>query len=351
MPAKKKEAVEKASLEELLKITQQHVGKGNRVLMGDDPKLKMATITSGIPELDRIIGGGWRCGRFAMIVGEASMGKTLLTQRAIVSFQALGKTCAFIDPERTFDGEWFGKTGVDVSKLIVLRPNSTEQAFDVACEWVENGIDLVVIDSLAALTPLRRMENTLVDQNQMGLNAAKIGEGIQKLNNTNMDSMIIFTNQMRSKIGIVYGNPESIPGGMAQKFYATYIVHVRRGGWLLDGKAKIGMEIKMTTDKNKLAPPQQEAITQFMFTGLFDSIGGLIELIKEFDVIPHLAGRYQWEDEKFHGAEEFHKFLDANPHVVDELREMVEKAMDAEPDPDVWEETEMTEEELSKWES
>ncbi len=331
-PNKKSESpkTEHEQLAELLEMTQGAIGK-DRVHFGSNPDLHMDTISTGVMELDRIIGGGWRMGRIGMVVGEASMGKTLITQWTIAAFQKRGMTCGFMDPERTFDAEWFTKTGVDVSKLIVVRPENTEQAFDIACMWAKSKMDLIVLDSIAALVPKMRAEHKLEDREVMGLAANKLGEGIRQLNNVNLHSFVLFTNQLRSKLGVVYGSPDTIPGGRAQKFVATYILNVRRAGWIPDSKDRQGYKLKIITDKNKLAPPFQEAEIPFLFTGVIDTIGGLIELIKEFDVIPHKAGFFKWEEKTYHGADAFKTFLASDEESRIRLQAEVEKTMKAEP--------------------
>ncbi|KKL77392.1 hypothetical protein LCGC14_2035340, partial [marine sediment metagenome] len=174
----------------LMDLTTDRVGK-KRGMWGDDERLKMDTIALGIPQFDEIIDGGWRRGRIGMVVGEASMGKTLVTQWTIVAFQRRGLVCGFIDPEKTFDAEWFTKTGVKTNELIVARPSSTEEAFDLAGEWAENGMDLIVVDSLAALVPKYRAEHELAEKEVMGLAAHKISEGLAQFTNQNWDSFML----------------------------------------------------------------------------------------------------------------------------------------------------------------
>ncbi len=163
-------------LADMFKVTQTAVGAGHgdRVMLGDDPALKLPTISTGVPELDRILGGGVRLGRMGMVIGEASMGKTLITQWVIAAFQRRGMLCAMIDPEHTYDADWFEKTGVDPTKLIMLRPSSTEQAFDVACEWVKKKIDLIVIDSVAVVVLIVRSEHIVEEWVVIGCSVAHL---------------------------------------------------------------------------------------------------------------------------------------------------------------------------------
>ncbi|KKN86934.1 hypothetical protein LCGC14_0264970 [marine sediment metagenome] len=308
----------------LMDITKARVG-AKRGLMGDDPKLHMETIETDIPGLDDILAGGWRRGRMGMVIGEASMGKTLIMQWTIRAFQQKGYVCGFIDPEKTFDAEWFEKTGVNTSELLVVRPTSTEQAFDLACDWAANGMDFIGIDSLAALVPVYRLEHDLEEKDVMGLHARKVGEGLAQLTNRNWDSFILCTNQLRSKLGIVYGSPDEIPGGRAQKFYASYILKVRRAGWVEDNGRKVGYNLNIRTIKNKLAPPEQECQFPFMFTGTIDTLVGLLELAKDLNIIPVGKGGYaHWKGKTIHGAAKLREHFEENPADVEELTMLVE---------------------------
>ncbi len=338
MPPKKPKVdetlTEHEQLANIISLTQGVVKDKDRVMFGDDPRAAFETISTDVMEVDRILGGGWKLGRMGMVIGEATMGKTLLMQWTIAAFQKRGHLCGFMDTEHTFDAEWFSKTGVDVSKLIVFRPAHTEQAFDVACVWVENNVTLVCMDSVAALVPKMRTENTLEEREVMGLSARKLNEGIMQLNNVNKGSFILYTNQMRSKIGVVYGSPDTIPGGKAQEFMMSYIVRVRRSGWLPDTKDRKGYKVKFITEKNKLMPPFMEGEVPFMFTGVIDTIGGLIELAKEFDCVNLKSGYFRWGDHVLHGHEAFKKFLEDNEDVLQELKDMVAQAMEAVLDPE-----------------
>ncbi len=335
MPVKKDEPMtDDERRADMLKVTQVAVGTGHgdRVMLGDDPRLKLPTISTDVPELDRILGGGVRLGRMGMVIGEASMGKTLITQWVIAAFQRRGMLCAMIDPEHTYDAEWFAKTGVDPARLIMLRPSCTEQAFDVACKWVEKKIDLIVMDSVAALVPKMRAEHTLEEREVIGLAARKLSEGMAQLTNVNTRTFVLFTNQLRSKVGVVYGSPDTIPGGRAQRFYMTYIIHARRAGWIPDTKDRQGYRLKMLTEKNKLAPPFAESEVPFMFDGTIDNVGGLIEMIKEFDVIEHKSGYFKWEGEIYHGSQRFKTFLQGEPESFARLQTLVHETLNAVPE-------------------
>lgn len=312
-----------AKRNKLLDIGRKRMNK-SRTTLGNDPKLVMPTISTEIPQLDSILGGGWRMGRIAMVVGEASMGKTLITQWSIAAFQRQGMVCGFIDPEKTFDPHWFEVTGVNTEQLIVARPESTEQAFDLAVDWATNGMDLVVLDSLAALTPKMRAENELEKQEVIGLSARKIGEGLNVLNNKNERAMILFTNQLRSKVGQVYGSPDEIPGGRAQKFFASYGLKVRRKGWIKEKDTRIGYTLGVDTFKNKVTTPLQECQIPFLFSGVIDTVAGLVNTAMELELIPGSRGFYQWNGQKIHGMAKLKQFFIDNPDEQEQLRALVE---------------------------
>ncbi len=333
MTAKEKESIDDIAQRHRNKLLDiaVHTGGKERTAMGNDKRLRLETISIdeavGVPGIDEMLGGGWRRGRMGMVVGEASMGKTLLTQWTMAAFQHLGYSVGFIDPEKTYDAEWFARTGVDVNKLIVQRPANTEQAFDLACKWSTAGMDLVVIDSLAALVPKSRMENDLETQEYMGRSAFKISEGLGKLTGENVNSFILCTNQLRSKIGVTYGSPDEIPGGRAQKFYASYIIKVSRGDWIKDPPNKdgvrVGYQLKLETVKNKLAPPFLTAKIPFMFTGLVDTTGGAVELAIELGILQGKVGYYHWNDKVIHGMSKLKAHFAEFPEELDQLRDKI----------------------------
>jgi len=186
-------------LKKLLSLTEKTVGK-ERGMRGDNPKLDLGVVTTGIPGLDVVLGnGGFKRGSMTLIEGQASMGKTLLTQLIIRAFQEQGLLVGFIDPEKTYSADWFEATGVDTKSLIVARPTTTEQAFDLAISWAEAKMDLIVIDSLAALVPSYRVTHTLEDKEVIGKAAMMLNVGISKLNTQNLNSVILYTNQYRHK--------------------------------------------------------------------------------------------------------------------------------------------------------
>ncbi len=313
-------------LRDLEKVTVKQVGEG-RAMRGNDPRLSLGIIPTDIPVLDNILDGGFKRGRMCLIVGEASMGKTLLTQWVIKAAQVRDLTVGFLDPEKTFESGWFGATGVDTSQMIVVRPTSTEQAFDVAVKWAELGMDLIVIDSLASMTPKARIEKELADNMVIGRSALAANEGINKLLQANTDSLILLTNQMRSKIG-GYGNPETLPGGLGQEYYASYKLRVRRAGWIGGDQVdkRMGYQVKITAEKNKANRPFQTCLVPFYFTGVIDLLSGLLDIGVDLGLIEKAGAWFVWGEEKFHGMNNVKYYFSEHPEEQDKLRYLIENA-------------------------
>ena len=290
---------------------------------GNDARLVKDLVPINVLGVDDILGGGFRKGRMAMVVGHESMGKTLFTQWVIRAFQQRGEMCAFIDPEKTFQPDWFTKTGVNVEDLLVVQPASTEQAFDIACDWADAGVGLIVIDSLAALTPKARVDAGLEDQEFVGLLPRKLSEGMNKFTNTNTDALLLCTNQLRSKVGVVYGSPDEIPGGRAQRFYASYIIQIKRKGWLTEGDQRVGYNMLVKTEKNKLAPPFQETVVPFLYTGLIDSVGNSLDLALDLGLITKKGPYYTWNNDRYHGRTKLIDMFRNNESELSELQKLI----------------------------
>ena len=306
----------------LLDLTHERLGK-KRAGFGDDPKLLKANVRLDILELDEILGGGLRRGRIAIVTGAESMGKTLLAQWSIAAFQREGEVCALIDAEQTYEPSWYEKTGVNTRELIVAQPGSTEQAFDMMGEWSEAGMGLIVVDSLTALVPKARKDSDLESQEYMGLAARKLSDGFRQFVNVNTDTFLMCTNQLRSKIGVVYGSPDEMPGGRAQRHYVSYTLRVKRKGWIKEGDARVGYHMEVETQKNKLAPPYQVATVPFMFTGLVDTVAGTLDLGIELGVITGTRGFYDWNGQKIHGRRKLQEHFRETPADLALLRDLV----------------------------
>ena len=312
---------------ELLEISQEQVGK-ERVGWGSDKRLQKEVIPLNVLDIDDILGGGLRKGRVGMVIGQESMGKTLLAQWVMRAFQQAGEVCGYMDPEKTYDPKWFTKTGVNVDELIVVQPSSTEQAFDLACTWATNGMGLIVIDSLAALTPRARTESTLEKQEFIGLGARKITDGMNLFTNENTDSLLFCTNQVRTSIGVMYGSPETYPGGKALRHYCSYVLRVSRSGWIKEGDDRVGYYMKVEAQKNKTSQPWMSTVIPFMYSGEIDVETGSVELARELGVLVGKSGRYEWGGVKIFGKPKLIQYFRDNPDELGLLQVKIKEASD-----------------------
>lgn len=311
--------------QQLLELTKSAIGS-KRASLGNSDTLVKDTVPTNIMGVDEILGGGLRKGRIALVVGHESMGKTLFVQWVIKSFQDQGELCGYIDAELTYEPSWFAKTGVDVDNLIVAQPTTTETAFDLASLWAQNEMGLIIIDSLAALTPKARTDADLDNQEFIALGARKLSEGLNKFIGENTNSVLLCTNQLRENIKAgPYQNPDTIPGGKAQRFYASYILKVRRKGWIKENSEKVGYHMAITTEKNKLNTPLQEAIIPFMFSGVIDTVAGTVALALDLDLIEKKGAYFFWKDEKIYGRAKFEKYLADNLDQLEEIQELIQK--------------------------
>jgi recombination protein RecA len=309
----------------------------------------LISLGSEMLAVDEILGGGLPRGRTSMIIGEPSSGKTLLAQLFIAAAQRQGGTAVYIDAEHTYSRRWFEATGVECTKdkLSIGRPLYLEEAFDSIIEVIEKTSPaIVVIDSLPALLPKALVEAEMMKQDFRGVFPRKVSEGIGKLTGANMNTAVVIINQMRVSMGVTFGNPESIPGGLALKHYVTMTIRVRRGRWLTavagvendltafgevaeqpekDAK-KVGFMLRLRTDKNKMASPWQEAELRFKFTGAIDPLGSIVSLaIERGIIVGGAAGYYRITgyEHSVHGREALEKLLRGDV----ELRASIIKAV------------------------
>ena len=288
-----------------------------------DEELDPGVIPLEIPAVDQLLGGGFPRGLTTILVGEPSSGKTLLSQLVIASAQRQGGTAVFFDIERSYHERWFRLTGVDTSpeKLRVVRPRNLEQAFDMVCDILEKvRPDVVVVDSIPALVPKAMLTAEMDKSDFRGVSARKVTEGIAKVTQYNRSTALIFINQLRVSMGVKFGNPESMPGGKALRFYSSLLVRVRRGKWLTDAEVdadeldftdvdekdakRIGFMLKLRTEKSRLAPPFQECELRFTFDGAVDWVGSLVHLALTRGVIGQPSTGYftlPGEEAKVHG--------------------------------------------------
>jgi recombination protein RecA len=302
-------------------------GKGAIMQMGTAAIAPVATISTGAISLDAAIGvGGVPRGRITEIYGPESSGKTTLCLHVIANAQREGGVAAFIDAEHALDIEYARKLGVNVAELLVAQPDNGEQALEIAEALVRSGaVDVVVIDSVAALVPRAEIEGEMGDSH-VGLHARLMSQALRKVTSIvhRTNTALIFTNQIREKIGVTWGSPETTTGGRALKFYASLRLDIRRIGSIKDKEAVVGNKTKVTVRKNKMAPPFREVMFDIMFGGGVDHYGILVDVAVEGDVIQKSGAWFSYGSHRLgQGRENAKSFLAANPVVASEVEEKV----------------------------
>jgi recombination protein RecA len=339
--AKEKESTEtKTPPSEKLKALQatmekieKNYGKGSIMKMGDEAVVDVAVIPSGSIGLNAALGvGGYPRGRVIEIYGPESSGKTTLAIHAIAEAQKAGGIAAFIDAEHAFDRFYAEKLGVDVENLWISQPDSGEQALEIAEQLIRSSaIDIIVIDSVAALTPKAELEGEMGDS-KMGLQARLMSQALRKLTAaiSKTNTTCIFINQLRDKIGVVFGNPETTTGGNALKFYASVRLDIRRIGQLKDGEDTIGSQTRVKVVKNKVAPPFRKAEFDIMFGEGISRTGELVDLGTELGIIKKSGSWYSYGDTKIgQGREAAKECLRDNPELAETIEAQIYEAMKA----------------------
>ncbi|MFW2176709.1 MULTISPECIES: recombinase RecA [unclassified Moraxella] len=312
-------------------------GKNTIMRLGDESaKVKVDVISTGSLGLDIALGiGGLPKGRIVEIYGPESSGKTTLTLQAIAQCQKQGGTCAFIDAEHALDPVYAKKLGVDVDNLLVTQPDNGEQALEITDMLVRSGaVDMIVVDSVAALTPKAEIEGEMGDSH-MGLQARLMSQALRKItgNAKRSNCMVVFINQLRMKIGVMFGSPETTTGGNALKFYASVRIDIRRIGSVKDGDAIIGNETKVKVIKNKLAPPFRETKFDIMYGSGTNYLGEVLDFAVDMDFAKKSGAWYSYNDSKIgQGRANSIKFLEENPQIAQELEQKVRDAKLAHPD-------------------
>ncbi|MDA9557465.1 recombinase RecA [Vibrio sp.] len=310
---------------------EKQFGKGSIMRLGDNRTMDVETISTGSLSLDIALGaGGLPMGRIVEVYGPESSGKTTLTLELIAAAQREGKTCAFIDAEHALDPVYAKKLGVDIDALLVSQPDTGEQALEICDALARSGaIDVMVIDSVAALTPKAEIEGEMGDSH-MGLQARMLSQAMRKLtgNLKQSNCMCIFINQIRMKIGVMFGNPETTTGGNALKFYASVRLDIRRTGAIKDGDEIVGNETRIKVVKNKIAAPFKQAETQIMYGLGFNREGELIDLGVKHKLVDKAGAWYSYNGDKIgQGKANAAKFMRENPATANEidtkLREML----------------------------
>jgi len=318
-------------LQTTLDKIEKNYGKGSVMKLGDQSAIKVDVISSGSINLDNALGaGGYPRGRIIEIYGPESSGKTTLAIHAIAECQKNGGIAAFIDAEHAFDSFYAKKLGVDIDNLLVSQPDNGEQALEIADNLIRSGaIDIIVVDSVAALTPKAEIDGEMGDS-KVGLQARLMSQAMRKLTSTisKTNCCCIFINQLREKIGVLFGNPETTTGGNALKFYASVRIDIRRTQAIKDGDQNVGNRVKVKVVKNKVAPPFRVCEFDLMFGEGISKIGEIIDLGVEFEIIKKSGSWFSYGDSKLaQGRESLKQLLRDNPELCEELEGKIREAM------------------------
>ena len=321
-----KEEKDKALAAALGQIEKQF-GKGALMKLGDKPDMDVETISTGSIGLDVALGiGGLPMGRIVEIFGPESSGKTTLTLSVIAQAQKAGKVCAFIDAEHALDPIYAAKLGVDVKELFVSQPDNGEQALEICDALVRSGaIDVIIVDSVAALTPKAEIEGDMGDSH-VGLQARLMSQALRKLTGQikNANCLVVFINQIRMKIGVMFGNPETTTGGNALKFYSSVRLDIRRVGAVKDGEEQIGNETRVKVVKNKLAAPFRQVDFQILYGEGISKNGELIELGVKHKLVNKAGAWFSYNGEKIgQGKANAMKWLAEHPIQSNELESKI----------------------------
>ncbi|MDR0850387.1 MAG: recombinase RecA [Christensenellaceae bacterium] len=322
METKKQELLDQA----ILQIEKQF-GKGAIMKLGEAPLQNIEVISTGCLTLDNALGiGGVPRGRIVEIYGPESSGKTTVALHIVAEAQKSGGTAAFIDAEHALDPIYAGKLGVNIEDLYVSQPDTGEQALDICDTLVRSGVfDIVVIDSVAALTPKAEIEGEMGDS-FMGLQARLMSQALRKLTGITNKSKtcIVFINQLRDKIGVMFGSPETTTGGKALKFYASIRMDVRKIDQVKDGNELSGNRVRVKVVKNKLAPPFRQAEFDIIFGKGISNEGCIVDLATEFEILQKSGSWYSYKDEKIaQGKENIKTYLEKNPEISKEIVEQI----------------------------
>ncbi|MEK9913341.1 MAG: recombinase RecA [Flavobacteriaceae bacterium] len=307
-------------------------GKGAVMKMGDSVVQEVEVISSGSIGLNAALGvGGFPKGRIIEIYGPESSGKTTLTLHAIAEAQKAGGIAAFVDAEHAFDRFYAAKLGVDIDNLIISQPDHGEQALEIADNLIRSGaIDIIIIDSVAALTPKSEIEGEMGDS-KMGLHARLMSQALRKLTSTisKTNCTVIFINQLREKIGVMFGNPETTTGGNALKFYASVRLDIRRSSQIKDGDSNVmGNKTKVKVVKNKVAPPFKTAEFDIMYGEGISKVGEIIDLGVAYEIIKKSGSWFSYEDSKLgQGRDAVKALLLDNPDLSEEIENKIYEAL------------------------
>ena len=316
-----------AALEAALKQIEKEFGKGSVMRLGDKVNENVKVISSGSISLDKALGvGGFPKGRIIEIYGPESSGKTTFALHAVANAQAAGGYAAFIDAEHALDPVYAKNLGVDIDNLILSQPDSGEQALEIAEALIKSGsVDVIVIDSVAALVPEAELNGEMGD-NHVGLHARLMSQAMRKMAGliSKTNCVAIFINQIREKVGVMFGNPETTTGGRALKFFASVRLEIRRGEAIKDGTTVIGNRTNIKVVKNKVAPPFKTAECDIIYGQGISKIGEIVDLATEADIIHKSGAWFSYEGEKIgQGREIAKEFLKNNPDIAAKIEEQL----------------------------
>ncbi|MFE8699152.1 recombinase RecA [Cytobacillus sp. FJAT-54145] len=316
-----------AALEMALKQIEKQFGKGSIMKLGEQTDRQISTMPSGSLALDTALGiGGYPRGRIIEIYGPESSGKTTVALHAIAEVQATGGQAAFIDAEHALDPVYAQKLGVNIDELLLSQPDTGEQALEIAEALVRSGaVDILVIDSVAALVPKAEIEGEMGDSH-VGLQARLMSQALRKLSGAinKSKTIAIFINQIREKVGVMFGNPETTPGGRALKFYSSVRLEVRRAETLKQGNDMVGNKTKIKVVKNKVAPPFRTAEVDIMYGEGISKEGEIIDMGSELDIVQKSGSWYSYNDERLgQGRENAKIFLKENPSIRLEIQKKI----------------------------
>ena len=310
----------------LSKIEKQY-GEGSVMVLGDDVKLDIDSIPTGSLALDIALGiGGIPKGRIIEIYGPESSGKTTLALHMLAEAQKIGGTGAFVDAEHALDPGYAKNLGVDIENLIISQPDTGEQALEITEALVRsNAVDLIIIDSVAALVPKAEIDGEM-GAAQIGLQARLMSQALRKLTGAINKSKctVVFINQLREKVGIMFGNPETTTGGRALKFYSSVRLDIRRSEIIKKGDEMIGNRVRVKVVKNKIAPPFKQAEFDIMYGKGISSVGNILDVASEADIVKKSGAWYSYGEEKLgQGRENAKEFLEGNPELLKEIEHKV----------------------------
>lgn len=317
----------KAALEMALRQIEKQFGKGSIMKLGEQAETRVSTISSGALALDIALGvGGYPRGRIIEVYGPESSGKTTVALHAIAEVQRQGGQAAFIDAEHALDPVYAKKLGVNIDELLLSQPDTGEQALEIAEALVRSGaVDIIVIDSVAALVPKAEIEGDMGDSH-VGLQARLMSQALRKLSGAinKSKTLAIFINQIREKVGVMFGNPETTPGGRALKFYSSVRLEVRRAETLKQGNDMVGSKTKIKVVKNKVAPPFKTAEVDIMYGEGISREGSLLDIASELDIVQKSGAWYSFNEERLgQGRENAKQFLKENEDIAEVIERQI----------------------------